>query len=116
MIRQDSRNIILCILKSLAAVAILTFVGTNLIGFVVRGILWSRPSPEAPDESVANFFRHEARRMGVANGAMTVLSILVTAAYLFALFYFWNVWLAVAAFVSMATRLPDLVWKIHSAE
>jgi hypothetical protein len=54
--------------------------------------------------------------MGVANGAMTVLSILVTAAYLFALFYFWNVWLAVAAFVSMATRLPDLVWKIHSAE
>jgi hypothetical protein len=49
-------NIILCILKSIAAWAILTFLGTNLIGFVVRGILWSRPSLEAPDESVADFF------------------------------------------------------------
>ena len=116
--QRDSNlvNIILCILKSIAAWAILTFVGTNLIGFVVRGILWSRSSPEAPDESVADFFRHETRRMGVANGAMTVLSILVTAAYLFAVFHFWNVWLAVAASVSMATRLPDLVWKIRSGE
>ena len=104
----------LCILKSIVAWAVLTFVSTNLIGFVVRGILWSPPDVEAPDERVAELFRHETRRMSVGNVAMTLLSILVTAAYLFVLFHFWNVWLAVAALLAMATRLPDLMWEIRT--
>ena len=37
---------------------------------------------------------------------MTLLSILVTTAYLFGLFHFWNVWLAVAALLAMATPTP----------
>jgi hypothetical protein len=106
----------LCILKSIVAWAVLTFVSTNLIGFVVRGILWSPPDVEAPDERVAEVFRHETRRMSVANVTTTLLSILVTAAYLFVLFHFWNVWLAVAALLAMATRLPDLMWEIRSDE
>ena len=106
----------LCILKSIVAWAVLTFVSTNLIGFVVRGILWSPPDVEAPDERVAELFRHETRRMSVGNVAMTLLSILVTAAYLFVLFHFWNVWLAVAALLAMATRLPDLMWEIRIGE
>ena len=106
----------LCILKSIVAWAVLTFVSTNLIGFVVRGILWSPPDVEAPDERVAELFRHETRRMSVGNVAMTLLSNLVTAAYLFVLFHFWNVWLAVAALLAMATRLPDLMWEIRTGE
>ena len=107
-------TILLCILKSTVAWAVLALVGTNLIGFVVRGIVWSRPDVEAPTERVSELFRHESRRMGVANGTMAFLSILVTAAYLFALFHFWNIWLAVAASVLMATRLPDLVWELRT--
>ena len=50
--------------------------------------------------------------MNFANWAMTLLSILVTAAYLFALFHFWNVWLAVAGAIAMVARIPDLIWEI----
>jgi len=54
--------------------------------------------------------------MGVANGAITFLSILVTAAYLFSLFHFWNVWMAVAGVIVMVSRIPDLIWEIRTGD
>jgi hypothetical protein len=108
----------LYILKAIVASVVLMLVGTNLIGFIVRGIveIWSRPSVDAPTDRVAELLRHEYRRMGVANWAMTSLSILVTAAYLFALFHFWNVWLAVAGVIVMVSRIPDLIWEIRTGD
>jgi hypothetical protein len=106
----------LCFLKSIAVWAVLMFISINLIGFVVRGILWSPPHIEVPSERMAELFRHETRRATLGSGAMTLLGILATAAYIFALFHFWNVWLAVAASVLMATRLPDLVWDIRTGK
>jgi hypothetical protein len=52
--------------------------------------------------------------VGVGNAVLTWLSILAAGAYVFVLFYFWNVWLAVAACVLMASRLPDLIWEIRT--
>lgn len=106
----------LCILKGIVASVVLMLVGTNLIGLIVRGTVWSPPSVVAPTDRVAELFRHESRRMGVANGAMTFLSILVTATYLFALFHFWNVWLAVAGVIVMVSRIPDLIWEIRTGD
>ena len=96
--------------NDIAAWAVLFFVSTNLIGFVMRGILWSPPHIEAPMNASPNFSvtKFDLR---IGNGAMTLLSILATVACLFALFYFWNVWLALAALILMATRLPDLMWR-----
>lgn len=37
-----------------------------------------------------------------------------SAAYLFALYYFWNVWLAVAGVLIMVARIPDLIWEIKT--
>src|SRR5438093_1097970 len=99
----------LCILKSFLAWVVLEFVGTNLTGFVVRGLVWSPPHVEAPSERLAELFRHETRRANVGSAAINVLWIVLIAAYLFALFHFWNVWLSVAAFLCMATRFPDLL-------
>jgi hypothetical protein len=65
---------------------------------------------------MAELFRHETRRAGIGNVAITFLSILAAAAYLFALFHFWNGWLALAAAVLMATRLPDLLNEIRSGK
>ena len=106
----------LCILKAIVAWVVLMLVGTNLIGFIVRGIVWSPPSVDAPTDRVAELFRRESRRMGFVNGAMTFLSILVTAAYLFALFHFWNVWLAVGGVIVMVSRIPDLIWEIRTGD
>jgi hypothetical protein len=101
---------VLCVLKSVVAWVVLTFVGTNLIGFAVRGILESPPQVEAPDERTAEVFRHESRRASIGNAAVTLLSILAAAAYLFALFYFWNVWLALAAAI-LKSLVGDTNWS-----
>jgi len=105
-----------CILKSIVAWGVLSFVGTNLIGFVVRGIFWQPPHVETPDERTAELFRHETRRAGIGNLAITLLTILAAAAYLFALFHFWNVWLAVAAAILMISRLPDLSREVRTGQ
>jgi hypothetical protein len=106
----------LCILKTIVASVVLLFVGTNLIGLIVRGFVWSPPSVDAPTDRVAEVIRHESRRMGGTNMAMTILSILATAIYLYALFHLWNVWLAVAGAIIMVSRIPDLLWEIRTGE
>jgi len=106
----------LCILKAIVASVVMLFVGTNLIGLIVRGFVWSPPPVDAPTDRVAEVIRHESRRMGGVNRVMTVLSILATAIYLYALFHFWNVWLAVAGAIMMVSRIPDLLREIRTGE
>ena len=106
----------LCILKVIVATVILMLVGTNLIGFVVRGIVWAPPSTDGPTDRVRELLRHESRRVSVANRAMTCFAVLLAVAYLFALFYFWNIWLALAGSLIMVARIPDLLWEIRTGK
>ena len=110
-------DIFLCILKSGVAWVILLFVGTNLIGFIVRGFLdppSSKSFEDAPTERTAKLLSSEIQRMKRANAGMTVFAILLTAAYLFSLFHFWNMYLALAGGMLMLTRLPDLLWEVRN--
>jgi hypothetical protein len=105
---------VVCILKALVAWVVLAFVGTNLVGFIVRGLLWTRPSVEAPTDRVAELLARESRRMSMANIAMTALSFLCTAAFLAAIYHFFGLGVLVATAAIMASRLPDLLWEIHT--
>jgi xanthine/uracil permease len=105
---------LLCILKVIVVGLILMLVGTNLIGFIVRGFFWIPPSVDSPTEGVHELLSRESKRMSVANGSITFFSVVLAAAYLSALFYFWNVLLAVAGGLIMASRIPDLVWEIRT--
>ena len=104
----------LCILKAIAAWVIMLLVGTNLIGLIVRGLFWSPPSIEGTTDRVREVLHRESSRMSLANSAMTFSGVFVTAAYLFALFHFWNAGLALAAGAIMVSRLPDLMWEIRA--
>jgi hypothetical protein len=107
----------LCILKTLAAWLIFMIVGTNLVGWVVRGFYDWTPAPTAELSDPARaFFDREIKRMNVASIVMTLLGAMVLAAYLFALFYFWNSLLAIAAAIPMAARIPDLIWEIRTGQ
>jgi len=106
----------LCILKAIIAWAILALVGTNLLGFVVRGFCERVPSVEAPDDRVAELFAHETRRMRVGSVVMTSLFLLFMFAYLVALFYFFGLGVVLAACAIMASRLPDLLWEIRTGD
>jgi hypothetical protein len=106
----------LCILKVIVAWAVLAFVGTNLIGLVVRGSLWSPPTVTAPTERVLELLRGENRRVGTANTTMTIFGVVATLGYVFALFHYWGVGLTVAGCVMMAARIPDLAWELRTGD
>ena len=103
----------LCILKTFVASAVMMLAGVNMLALIVRGVVLSPPSVNAPNDRVAEVLHHESRRMSAGNMVMTLLSILVTAAYLFALFYFWNIWLFIAGVIFMVSRIPALLWEIR---
>jgi len=105
----------LCILKAIIAWIILTLIGTNLIGFLVRGIACLLPFVNALIDPETDEVLRDAHRSTVIGGlTMTFLEILVIAAYLFSLFHFWNVWLALAGVTVMVLRIPDLIWEIRT--
>ena len=99
--------IVLCILKSIAVWFVFMFVGTNLVGFVVRGFL----QPVRVEEG---HLRRLSQRYQAADVTLTLSSAVAMAAYLFALFHFWNIILAVAAALLMIGRVPDLIWEIRT--
>jgi len=103
----------LCILKTTVASAVMMLAGIYLTWFIVRGVGWSPLSVDAPTGRVTEVLRRESRRMSVGNMVMTLLSTLVIAAYLFALFHFWNVWLVIAGLIFMVSRIPALLWEIR---
>ncbi len=107
---------LICILKALLAWLVLAFVCSNLVGFIVRGLLWTRPYVDAPTDRVAELFAGESRRMSMANVMMTALSFLCTAALLVATYHFFGLGFLLAACAIMASRLPDLLWEIRSGE
>ena len=104
----------LCILKTVIAWVILLLVGTNLIGLVVRGLFWSPPSIDATTDRVKEVLQRESSRTNLANRAITHGAIFGTAAYLFALFYFWNIGLALAGGLVIGARIPDLTWELRT--
>ena len=108
---------ILCILKAVVAWVILMLVSSNLLGFVVRGLLWAPPPVDLPPDSPAHeVLSGASKRMSVGNAIVTLISIILAGVYLYALFYFWNALLTVAAVLLMVSRLPDLLWEIRTGK
>ena len=102
------------VLKAVIAWITLMLVGTNLIGFVVRGLLWIPPHIDADaPKSVRHILADEVRRYSVANIAITIFWTLLSLAYIGALYHFWNILLASAGILEMCSRLPDLLWEIR---
>jgi len=102
----------LCLLKAILAWLIMWFVGITLLGLVVRGVFWSSPPVDGATDRVRELLTWESRRMHAANFAITLLSIVLTAAYFFALYHFWNIALAATAGLLMVARVPELVSEI----
>ncbi len=105
--------IIIGIIKAIVAWFIIMYISINLLGFVVRGLLWS---PTSMEEKVAEIvFRDVPNRKPMthaSNFVITLIAFVLTAIWFFTLCYFWNIGLVAAACIIMLTRLPDLLWEI----
>lgn len=112
----ERRIRMICVVKAAVAWIILMFVGTNLLGLVVRGFFWAPPPSEGPTDRVRDLLAQESKRLGAANITMTLFWAAVTLAYVGALYHFWNIALAVTAVLAMLSRLPDLLWEIRNGK
>ncbi len=101
------------LVSTVGAWVVLVLVTTNLTGFVVRGFY---PDPQmeqlaSETDAFAQHLAHEYRRGQTLTNA---IGWLLTSAFLFALFYFGNIGLLVAALMMIAARVPDLIWELNN--
>jgi hypothetical protein len=105
--------IIIGIIKTILACFILTYISVNLLGYVVRGLLWSPPSTDEIDKAVLEEIAKQKLIMThKENFILTWIPIVFTGVYFFILYHFWNLGLVAAAGIIMLSRLPDLLWEI----
>ena len=103
-----------CIVKAVFLWLILNFVGINLIGFIVRGILDDPPLVDPPTERFHEYLKAEQRSMIRASKSITLFSVIVAIGYVYVLYSYWNLLMAVSGVILMFTRLPDLLWEIRT--
>jgi hypothetical protein len=100
----------LCILKAIAGYFILMFVGTNLLGIVVRGF---RPTfKKDSDGNLASIVDTSS----TGSIIMTILFSIISVAYFYALYHYWNIGIMTAGLLLMFTRLPDLLFEMKTGE
>jgi len=107
--------VVIGIAKTIVAWFIIMLISVNLLGYVVRGLLWS---PTSMEEKVAKIvFKDMPNREPMTptfNFVITLVAIVFTGAYFFILYHFWNIGLVAAAGIIMFSRLPDLLWEIKN--
>ena len=108
-------HIVISIIVSLVAWFIIMLISVNLLGYVVRGLLWS---PTSMEEKVAEIvFKDIPDRepmTPIFNFVITLVAFVFTVAYFFVLYHFWNIGLVIASGIIMLSRLPDLLWEIKN--
>jgi len=109
------RPLVLCLLKTLVGWVVLMFVGTNLLGFVVRGLVPS-PGMDRLEPEGQPLIQREVAKYRRANVRTTSLFAILALLYFYLLFRFWNVGVVAAAAMLMASRLPDLLFEIRTGQ
>lgn len=105
----------LCLLKALVGWFVLMFVGTNLLGFVVRGLV-PNPGMERLQREGHPHIQGLVAQSQRTNVGITGLFALLTFLYFYLLFHFWNVGVVAVAVMLMGARLPDLLFEIRTGE
>lgn len=106
-------GILLSLIYAVGAWVALMLIGTNLVGFVVRGLV-AAPGMEQLEAGLDPFVRREFAKYKRANVGVTLFFALLGVLYLYLLLRFWNLGVLAAAVMLMLSRLPDLLWEIRT--
>jgi len=90
---------------------VLIYLGTNLLGFFVRG-LFSNPEIDRLASEGHEFIKKEAKKHQRIDKLITVVALVINIAFFYLLFHFWNFGVLIAAIMIIISRLPDLIWEI----
>jgi hypothetical protein len=108
-------NVVLSIIKALVAWFLLMFIGTNIIGFIVRGLV-EMPAITKLEGDMPTVVRGEATAYKRFNRTLTALFVIIGVAYICVLYWLWNIGVAAAALILMVTRIPDLLREIRTGQ
>jgi hypothetical protein len=106
---------VILVLKTIIVYIAILLIGTNLIGLFVRSLAFNPSTGIDMDEETKimldDAIANRARR---ANRVFSVISFVLIVAYIFALYHWWNVLLAISGVVLMLCRVPDLLFEIKT--
>ncbi|TSC60216.1 MAG: hypothetical protein LiPW15_94 [Parcubacteria group bacterium LiPW_15] len=108
--------ILTSILKAIIAWFIITYVGTNLIGFIGRGLWEERLDVnklDLSDNPIKDLAKKEIKRWNNSGDIITGLSFLATIGICYYLYSYWGTLFLIAIIITMASRAPDLYWEVR---
>jgi hypothetical protein len=108
-------DLVLSIIKAVVAWFVLMFIGTNIIGFIVRGLV-EMPVIKKLEDDMPTVVRGGATAYKRFNRTLAVLFVVIGVAYICVLYWVWNIGVAAAALILMVTRIPDLLREIRTGE
>ena len=87
------------------------FIGQSIIGFLLSGLYV--PDRIETDIDVINEIqdKHESR-----NHIFNFLTVIVLIIYLYALNYYWNIYLLVSGLILIISKIPDLLFQIKAGK
>ena len=94
------------ILAAIVGYFVLMFVGTNLIGVVVGGLVQPDLREEVFSENIPK----------IKSISVAVIFCLLIIAYLFALYHFGNIGVATAALMLIVSRIPDSIYETRTGK
>jgi len=101
--------------KTLIAWLVLTFVSVNLLGFFLRGVA-ANSELEIASGDMHHIIKLEARRMIIANRAVNVIALSAIILFVYAMWHFWNIGIALCVMLMMGCRIPDLIWEMNNGK
>jgi hypothetical protein len=118
----------ICALKAAVGWVVLLFLGTNLVGFLVRGLVQQAHMDEAakrladayanaiPDEKKRQVALAGPRTDVLVNQGVNVAAGLACLAYLGILYYLWNWLVALVGLMLLFSRTPDLLHELRTGQ
>lgn len=100
---------------SIVGYFVLMYITTNLTGMVVRGFFRNAKLEELKkDENTHSFIKKEIAKGDRADNVITILFAIVSVVFLYLLYHYLNIWAVIAALLLIFSRIPDLLWEIHT--
>ncbi len=103
-------EILFCMLKTIIGYFVLMFIGPNLLGLVVRGIV-----PTQKKDALGNLVQVDDTT-SASSRILTIIAIALCILYIYALSHFWNLGITFAAIILMFVRLNDLLDELETGE